>query len=243
MRIVALVALVVIGTALTGPGTSEAVDRFGSDAVWEFLASPESQNTDLHSVLLQCGAPPDGEACVEDVMTDTGASLASIDFFRETGWFLIDFEDFGRVDLGTIVLPWRANANQQYVLLNGDPDIVYVEEGGGELSVKEDPEFDALVEAIGTVTPLNGSPADTLEIFAGENVFEAEHNLPFEGQQFVFQFEVVNGCHACGTGYSERVSFDFGQQGVFVGQFLSGLCRTSGAEVLVPGVLPCPPVQ
>jgi hypothetical protein len=211
--------------------------------VWEFLASPEAQNTDLHSLLLDCGAPPDGEACVEDVMTETGASLESIEFFRETGWFLIGFEDFGRVDLGTILLPWRANANQQYVLLNGDPDIVYVEESGAELSVADDPDFDALVAGIESITPPNGSPADALEIFAGENAFEAEYDLPFEGQQFVFQFEVVNGCHACGTGYRERVSFDFGQQGVFVGQFLSGLCRASEAEVIVPGVLPCPPVQ
>ena len=59
----------------------------------------------------------------------------------------------------------------------------------------------------------------------------------------MFQFEIVNGCHACGTGYSERIAYDFTQQGVFVGAFLSGACRTSAAEVIVPGVTACPPLQ
>ena len=138
MRLIALLALVLIGTLMTSRST-EAVDRFGPSAVWQFLASPESQNTDVFSALQQCGAPPDGDACVMDIMQDTDASFASIAFFQETGWFLIGYEDFGRIDLGTILLPWRANANQQYVLLNGDPDIVYVEETAAELSFADDP--------------------------------------------------------------------------------------------------------
>ena len=242
MRLLVLVALVLVGTVVTSRST-EAVDRFGPSAVWQFLASPESQNTDVFTALQQCGAPPDGNACVMDIMQDTDASRASIEFFQETGWFMIDYEDFGRIDLGTILLPWRANANQQYVLLNGDPDIVFVEDTAAELSFTDDPSYGDLTAAIEAATPPNGAPSAALEISAGDNAFEDEFDLPIDGQQFVFQFEIVDGCRACGTGYNERIAYDFSQQGVFIGAFLSGACRGPDAEVFVPGITACPPVQ
>ena len=148
-------------------------------------------------------------------MQGTGALSEAIAFFKETGWFLVRFREMGMLDLGTIVLPWRANANEQYYVLNGQPPLVSPEDEGGKLSFTADPAYQRLTDAV-AAAGIPPSPVD-LAMFPADNGYESTTDLVQGGKRFVFQYNVVNGCHACGTGYQERVGLDFDSTGKYMG--------------------------
>jgi hypothetical protein len=166
-------------------------------------------------------------------MQDSGASPQAIDFFKLTGWFLSDFQEMGRVDLGRVVNPWRANDNVQYAFLSGTPLAVYPEEEVQPVAIRLDPNYDALVPSF-----------PDLSLWPGDNVFEALTTSDHGGQRFVLQFSLVDGCHACGTGYFVRVAFDFDTDGTYRGVSSRplGLCEGRGPDVtpVATSVPACP---
>ena len=257
MRLLMLLLVVLAALALTSCSgnddngevsavSSEPTPAYDVDAIWPALApgsSPTPPDVNLTRSLLQCRAPPSGTACVTGVMQGAGATAAAIDFLETTGWFLIALDDLGPVDLGTIVSPWRANANRQYVMLNGEPELVYAEDEGAKLKLTSDPAYQPLVDAVtasGTTAP--GLPVNVV-IFAADNAFEEQISVEQGGQRIVFQYDIVNGCHTCGTGYRERVGFDFDTTGRYRMATLLGICRGGQATPDVPNVAPCPPTR
>jgi hypothetical protein len=198
----------------------------GAESVWDPLQD-EANLGRLHA----CTAPMTD--CVTAIMQDSNASPQAIDFFKLTGWFLSDIQEMGRVDLGTIVDPWRANDNVQSALLNGTPKVVYPESEAQSAAIELDPNYDALAATF---------PA--LGLWPGDNVFEALTTVDSGGQRFVLQFRLVDGCHACGTGYSARVAFDFDTDGTYLGVGARPLavCWAGGTDVtpVAASVPACP---
>ena len=207
---------------------------YSAAAVWGAI---DGFPTDLVAELHDCEAATTD--CIAQVMQDNGASGEAIAFFQETGWFLTGFRVMGTVDLGTIVNPWRANANLQYFLMNGEPSLVSPEEEGGKLAFADDPLYQTLTDAV-TAAGIGPTPADLL-IWPSDNYYESSTDLGDGGQRFVFQYEVVNSAHAGGFFYFERVGLDFDGNGQYLGVSLIGLCRSSMAELDVAGVEACPP--
>ncbi len=171
-------------------------------------------------------------------MQSNGASDEAVAFFQDTGWFLVGFRDMGTLALGRIFLPWRANANLQYYVMNGQPPLVSPEDEGAKLSFSDDPDYQRLTDAV-SAAGIPPTPV-ALSIFPADDAFESTTDLPQGGTRFVFQYNVVNVCHACGTGYQERVGLDFDSSGKYVGPTLIGLCRGANAQVDVSGVADCP---
>lgn len=215
--------------SVTSPGAVETPSNFkelGPDAVWDPL--------DDEDWLLQvqgCSIPGRTE-CAIATMEELGASPEAIGFFRLTGWFLSDFQEMGRVDLGSIFDPWRANSNGDFALLNGTPAVVVLEDEGRkvESAIENDPAYGTLVASF---PDLRLWPTDNLLETLDES-FEALYGFPQDGQRFLFQFYLVDGCHACLTDYMARVALDFYSDGTYSFPHLMNLCRADWARDETP---------
>jgi len=208
--------------------TPASFDGISPEAIWNPVED-EARLARIH----ECTMPRLAE-CAIATMEELGASPQAVDFFRTTGWFLSDFQEMGRVDLGSIVNPWRANANGDFALLNGTPSVVLAEAEGRlvDVAIERDSAYDMLV----TLFP-------DLLLWPTDNVFETLGASLQEGQRFIFQFYLNNGCHACRTGYMGRVALDFAPDGTYSFPLLLGLCRAAWqygtpAATSVPA---CPP--
>jgi len=207
--------------------------EIGPESVWDAL-----QNETALMHLHECDMISRFE-CVKAIMEEGRAFPQAIEFFNMTGFFLSKFQETGRVDLGLLCDPWRANDNCEYAFVNSIPFVIYLAEEVRPVAIELDPAYKGLDAAF----PKGDRPVGLL-LWPTHQIFEAIGASPQGGQRFIFQFEVVNGCHACGTGYFARVAFDFAPDGTYLGADPRplGLCKGSGPDVtpVVPSIAACP---
>ena len=187
-------------------------EEIGADAIWDPLLD-EDRLQRIHGCV-----EPGRTDCAVGAMEESGASPEAIDFFESTGWFLVDFQETGTVDLGSLLDPWRANTNEDYALLNGNPVVVVVEAALPNFLealplIETDPHYDDLVAFYPNLSP-----------FTPDSVFEAHASSPEGGQRFIFQIILIDGCHACGSGYMTRVALDVAPDGTYLVPTSLGIC-------------------
>lgn len=192
-------------------------DAFGPAAEWDL----GQRQTDR---LFDCASAADQAQtrCALDVMDDAGASRQAQDFFRQTQWFLQRFREFGVVDLGEVVVPWRANSNDDYLLLNGSPSFISVEREAPPIAVfGQDDAYEPLRRAVNATDDIPDE--DDLVLWETDEFFEG---VKREGQKirFVFQWELKDSCHACGTGYLARVALEFAPDGTYLSAVPMNIC-------------------
>jgi hypothetical protein len=144
--------------------------------------------------------------CVEQVMRQAGAPEAAIAFFRLTSQFLTDVIDTGEIKVGTEFSPWRANSNSQSVLLGGVPAVITPALNGAERQAEADPTFLELKKQY-----------PNLVVWPVDQVFESVAVSDDGGMSFVFRFGLHDLCHACGTPWDARYSFNFDPDLTFKG--------------------------
>jgi hypothetical protein len=176
---------------------------FGSEAVWNL----DGNMSEYQNCFNNSSTSID---CVITLMQSTGASSQAVAFTRMLQGiaFMSSFKEFGIVDLAEITYPVRANNNVEYVLLNGNPQIVYVEDGY-KVDITHDSNYPALQQKY-----------PNIQIEGGENSFINMEQNSQEGQRFVFSLALVDGCHACQTDKSAYIAFEFEGTGQFEGMKL-----------------------
>lgn len=209
-RLVTLIVGVVIGALLVvvfrpdSPGTA----THGHEAAWKLTGERIDR-------LFECGSAGDATEtrCALRVMEEADAPLEAREFFRHTHWFLQSFRESGVVDIGAVLTPWRANSNDDYLLLNGSPSVVTVEREAPPVAVfGQDPAYDPLREAVNRTDDL--SEEDDLVLWETDEFFEGVER---SGRTIgvVFQWELKDACHACNTGYLARVALEFAPDGTY----------------------------
>ena len=170
---------------------------FGPEQIW-------TPDQDALSGLFAC-PPPATFTCVGQVMKSSGASPDAIAFYGLTGWFLTDLEDAdaGPVQLGTILLPWRANENTQSALLGGYPPVIYPER-----EMPPDAETSAAFTAVKQAHP-------NALLWQSSPTLKGTDTSPQGGQRFIFSYRILDGCHACAVLGAVRVAFDFAPDGTY----------------------------
>ena len=148
----------------------------------------------------------DGLDCIIAAMNQHNASKESIDFFKQTRWFVAKFRDFGTVDLLDIFTPWRANHNDDYALVNGSPSPIILEDEAHKFFTQQ-------------YTNDATKPFPEYIPWATDGMFIKTANNVFQ-----FRFPLQDGCHACSTGYWVVVSLSFNSEGMYQGVSLMGLC-------------------
>ncbi|HZT33653.1 MAG TPA: protease inhibitor I42 family protein [Bryobacteraceae bacterium] len=166
--------------------------------------------------------------CFVAHMTLTGAPPEAVAFAKMTGnqGFLRDFRAAGRVSVAYAVYPFRANENQVWLLVNGSPPMVDVDDLQQlpQDALKADPAYAAVAQKFPDASLWPGDRSGT-----GGPVVVAFGD---GGQQFVVEYRVRNLCHACAVlGYA-FYGFRFHRRGDFEGPEYLGF--TPGNELTVP---------
>jgi hypothetical protein len=156
-------------------------------------------------------------ACVLSVMQRAGASPAATAFttMLKGEGYLEDFRKMGRVDLASVAYPFRANDNSEYLLVNGMPRLVQLDDAENlrHIDIRTDPLYPSLLRKF-----------PKLELW-GHADFKTMQRLPGGGQRFVFTLALLNGCHGCEVGGYAHVAFDFAETGQFLGARLLQLSK------------------
>lgn len=110
--------------------------------------------------------------------------------------------------------PWRANENAQSALLGGNPLVVLPEQEGARVPVTADPAYLALHTTYPNL--FFWTPGPTLEQMGIS---------PSGGQRFIFDYRLLDGCHACAVVGQARIALDFSPDGTYGGATLLGISQ------------------
>jgi hypothetical protein len=165
--------------------------------------------SELHECAL---AGKNVDECALRVMSMSSASLEAVNFYRRTGWFASAVHPFGNVTLIDVVNPWRANSNDDYVIVNALGEQITLE-GGSAGSIWW---TDEIAEGIQKALP-------GFSVYTNDEVFIGK-----KGNRLVFEFDIKDegGCHACSSGYAARIGFNFVKDGRFTGASLLNICAS-----------------
>jgi hypothetical protein len=163
-------------------------------------APPEKYGECLISEMPAAGAPAGAVAFTRRLQNDTG----QIAYAR-------DFRNAGKVDIVWVEYMLRANENQGWLLVNGAPPLIDVDDMQRlpKDNLVSDPAYAALARRYPRVMLFPGDRSG-----AGEPKVET---LPDRGERFVVRYRLQNGCHACERIGSATFAFDFDYAGRLLG--------------------------
>lgn len=195
----------------------------GPQACW----SPDGAT--LQKIRSDCGplAGDAFEACFLDGMRQGGASSEAVRFAKSTGraGYLEAFRRHGPVDIAFVVYPFRANENQGFVLVNGTPPRIDVDDLTllSQDALKKDPAFHGLRQIYPALSLWAGDRSD--------RAYPLAETMPDGGQRFTVRYRLLNGCHACElAGFADYV-FEFDGAGRFLKTAYAGMAA-GGREPL-----------
>ena len=218
MALSMVIALMLVALP-AGSGRHSAAQSAGGSISVSFGPSEIFMPPDgFNRSVTDCG--PVTVTCVAQAMQESGASAEAIAFYRLTGWMLTDLAGGSPVQRATIFMPWRANENSQPALLGGTPAVVLPEDEVRTITTeswRSDPMFASLIASYPNVMFWGSGP-----------VFEAVDASPSGGQRFIFDYRMLDGCHACATVAFARIAFDFAPDGTYQSTQRLGLIPPSG---------------
>ncbi|HZD93780.1 MAG TPA: hypothetical protein VE133_05970 [Candidatus Sulfotelmatobacter sp.] len=216
LRLLAVLALICAAsfvTFLQVKANQETDDPVSPSAVW----TPE--NEDLSEIQQSCSTEVNYGKCFVARM-EILASSEAVSFSKSllehqpsrTG-YLEELREAGSVDLGTVVYSRDGTLSEEWVLLNGTPAIVNVDDFNllPQSAMQKDPRFIALRRNY----PQVGLSAETdhrTRLAAPEIA-----GLSDGGQRFIISYSLKEPCASCQTITHASFGFDFDAAGKFQG--------------------------
>jgi len=213
MKIFAIPILVVLCCGLLLAQIAFAADTdpwqpVGPAAIW-----PDAEKK-ARQVVEECSSKrgPDFGECFVSFMQKHGASSQAVLFARLTDntGYLRAFRKVGPVDIAYVAYPFRANTNHGYLLVNGDPPMVDVD---NLMLTKEalarDPAYAKLLQRFPNAAIWPEDRFSTRLPVAEE--------LPDGGQRFIVVYRITDLCRACKELAKAKFGFDFDANGKFLG--------------------------
>jgi hypothetical protein len=206
---------VLLGTAAgRGAGAAEhvtvaAIWRPGADFIAQFHAACDQKSGEAFT------------GCFVESMAKAGASPAALAFARR-----LDGDAYlqalvvtgGPVAVAHIVYPFRANENDAWLLVNGAPDTIDIDD------------WDRLPRAAMRAAPAYRALAaryPQVSLWPGERETGAPE-IKTDGREFVVDYRLRDQCHACAVVGRVRCAFDFDAAGRFLGTRLVSVTPASG---------------
>ena len=201
--------LFAVATLLLSAALAASAPQAGPDAVW--LAPRHT----LDQLSAQCKgqAVPDVRQCLLSFMESSGAKPQAVAFAQglEGVGFLRSLEPHDPVAVAFVTYPFRANANEGVLLVNGEPPLVDVSDPARLKPLLQDPRL----RGVRVRQPDAG-------IWASDPGRPRVKKLRAKGVRFEFAFP-VRVCHACADLAHARVGYDFDGSGRFLGAKLIGV--------------------
>ena len=215
-RIATLIVFAVCLTAQAKPHPA----KMDASAVWQI---PSQYMTNAHAACDQ--SPSTIAQCMIGQMTKAGAPSAAVSFTQQLlkqshGEFgiMTDFQAQAPVAFAWITYPLRANTNYGFLLVNGQPRIVNVEDLKllDSKGMKQSFQFQNLK---GQFPNVDLFPGDR----SGKIWPNSQSSGPNGGTQFTVQYPLLNGCRACASAGFAIFNWNFDAQGKFLGTTFEGL--------------------
>jgi hypothetical protein len=220
MRLPAAIALICVAsfvTFLQVKANEETDDPVSSSAVW----SPDKD--DLSEISLACSDVGDYSRCFLDQM-ESSASSEAVFFSKSlsqqspsrTG-YLKELHEAGIIDVGVVAYPNAGELSQGWMLLNGAPAIVDVDDIGllPLAAMKQDAQFKALESKYSQIN-LVVSPEQRKD-----GAMPQILNLAGGRERFIVDYSLKTPCPSCETIAHASFAFDFDATGKFLGvQFI-----------------------
>ena len=193
----------------------------GPEAVWH------PSDKDIKSVFTECGSRHEGDfgTCFVAFMQRHGASPEVVAFTKlvdDTG-YLRAFRKVGPVDIAYVAYPFRANTNYGYLLVNGQPPVVNVDDLA--------PVRDALARSSSYRKLVARFPKAA--VWPGDRFskrFPVTERLKDGSYRFIVGYYVTDFCHACRVLARVRCSFDFDGSGKFLGVKVVGIAKPDARD-------------
>lgn len=193
--------------------------KIGASAVWQI--PPQFMNT-AHAACDQIlTSIPE---CMIGQMAQVGAPVTALSFTRELykeshGEFgiMTGFQDEGPVAFAWVTYPLRANTNYGLLLLNGQPQIVNVEDLK-LLDVKTMKKSSQFQDAKLQFPNIDVWPGDR-----DGKIWPNSQVGPDGGIQFTVAYPLRNGCHACASAGQAIFNWNFDATGRFLGTSFQGM--------------------
>lgn len=198
-------------------GGPKSASRVDSHAQWQ---AGTSFIAEVHEACAKVPYPK-FQDCYFDQMQRSGASPQAVAFSQQLVkedpglmGFMRDFRNAGRVDVAYVVCPFRANENDVWLLINGSPPIIDVDNLSRlpQDQLAENPTYMNIAKEYPNVDLWPGDRAGTKDL--------AVSKRSGGGQRFVVSYYLQNGCHACARVGSAAFAFDFDSTGKFLGASL-----------------------
>ncbi len=156
--------------------------------------------------------------CFADQMKAAGASAEALAFTRliHGDGYVQAFRPVARVGIAAVSYPFRANENDGLYLVNGDPPAINIDDLQKLVSgqMDSDPAYDAAKKSHPNADLWPGDRSSTGSLLA--------LTFPDGSQQFVADYRVQAGCHACAVLGQAFFGFNFDPAGKFTGTEFSG---------------------
>ena len=211
--------LAVLAISLSAHADTPAA-KIGPSAVWQL---PPQFMTAAHKACDQSASSAFTD-CLISQMTKAGASADSVQFTRllykeNHGEFgiMTGFHDEGPVAFAWITYPLRANTNYGFLILNGQPRILNVEDLKllDEKAMKQSDQFHNIKAQFASV---NLWPGDR-----DGQVWPNSQTGPNGGMQFTVSYPLRNGCHACARAGDAIFNWNFDGPGKLLGTSFQGI--------------------
>ena len=204
--------------ALACAAAAAGADRITAAAIWQPSAAFMKSAHDTCDQRMASGF----DACFIEAMARGGAPAAAVDFAKRMAarpnGLVATVRSFrrtdGPVDVAHVLYPFRANENDACLLVNGNPDIVDVDDPQAIAppAWKANPAFQALEKRYPNISVWPGDRTST----ASPRVAVSPGGSG--GQRFVFSYIFRDACHACAVVGSGEMAFDFDKAGRRAGQ-------------------------
>jgi hypothetical protein len=194
--------------------------KIGPSAVWQI---PAQFLTTAHAAC-DPAATHGIEECLMNQMQKAGAPADAVRFTRllykeSHGEFgvMTGFHDQGPVAFAWITYPLRANTNYGFLILNGQPRIINVEDLKllDSKTMKQDPQFLNLKAQF-----------PKIDVWPGDRsgqIWPNSQTGPNGGQQFSIGYPLKNGCNACASAGQVIFNWNFDSTGKFQGTSFQGI--------------------
>jgi chagasin family peptidase inhibitor I42 len=169
--------------------------------------------------------------CFAEEMKKAGASAAAVEFSRQLGepGFVRDFKAAGPVDIAYVLYPYRANENQSWLIVNGTPPVIDVDNSKlvtiAARALKNNATYAALARAHPDASPWPGDrySTETPDVEMGAN----------GGVHIIVNYRLREKCHSCAVLGHAWYSFEFDAKGIFAGARLMAISVTREKEPVV----------
>jgi len=189
--------------------SEESDDQIGASAVWT------PSESDLAQIQKTCGPQATGYSrCFIEQMGNLGAPPDAVSFTQTyadqnqgTIAVLDGFRPVDAVDLGHAFFPGGADFSQRWLLLNGTPPIVDVDDFNllPQAEIERDPAYAALARRYPHVALFDGDRPN--------GGMPETQSLPDGGQRFWIDYPLRDQCRACAKVGEARFEFTFDAAG------------------------------